>query len=158
MKSPVIKLAAAAVIIVAIGLLINFWDNPVAYALDQTIEANHSVRYIQIKEITAGHEDEPKEFWLESYEDGQVKNVRIYLPSWNSPKDGAKVIVWKENTAQVWMKKKNVLLTRRDKAVADKWLKFIEAFDPKLVVERLYKQTRGHHVVVLGRKCFHLLP
>ena len=140
MKSPITKLAAAAVIIVALGLLINFWGNSVAYALDQTIEANHSVRYLHIKEITVGHEDEPKEFWFESYEDGQVKNVRIYMPSWDSPEDGAKVIVWKENTAQVWMKKKNVLITVMDKAVADKMLKSVEAFDPRLAVERLYKQ------------------
>jgi len=140
MKSPITKLAAAAVIIVAIGLLINFWDNPVVYALDQTIEANHSVRYLHIKEITVGHEDEPKEFWLESHEDGQVKNVRMHMPAWDVPSDKAKVIVWKENTAQVWIKKKNVLLTVRDKAVADKMLELIQAYDPRLAVERLYKQ------------------
>ncbi|MBC8468924.1 MAG: hypothetical protein H8D56_05585 [Planctomycetes bacterium] len=140
MKSPITKLAAAAVIIVALGLLINFWGSSVAYALDQTIEANHSVRYLHIKEITVGHEDEPKEFWLESYEDGQVKKVRIHMPSRDAPEDGAKVVVWKENTAQVWMKKKNVLLTVMDKAVADQMLKLVEAFDPRLAVERLYKQ------------------
>jgi len=140
MKNSITRIAAAAVIIVAIGLLLNFWSDSVAYALDQTIEANHSVRYIHIKEITAGHEDEPKEFWLESYEDGQVKNVRMHMPSWDAPEDGAKVIVWKENTAQVWMKKKNVLVTVMDKAVADQMLKLVKAYDPRLAVERLYKQ------------------
>ncbi len=140
--NPFTKLAAAAVIIAAIVLSINFWNRtiPTAYSFEQTVEANHSVRYIQIKETASGHKDEPKEFWLEFNEDGQVKNVRMHMPAWDAPKDGAKVIVWKENKAQVWFKKKNVLLTVRDKVVADRMLKFVEAFDPRLLVERLHKQ------------------
>jgi hypothetical protein len=140
--NPFTKLAAAAVIIVAVVLSINLWNRtiPVAYALDQTITANHSVRYIHIKDFASGHEDEPKEFWLEFNEDGQVKNVRMYMPAWDAPNDGAKVIVWKENKATVWFKKKNALVTIRDKAVADQMLKLVEAYDPRLVVERLPKQ------------------
>ncbi len=150
MKSPITKLAAAAGIIAAVMLSINLWNKtvPVAYAFVQTVEANHSVRYIQIKDFASGHEDEPKEFWLEFNEDGQVKNLRMHTPAWEAPNDGAKVIVWKENTAQVWMKKKNVLLTVRDKAVADKMLKLVEAFDPRLVVERLYKQQAEGRVKI----------
>ena len=140
--NPFTKLAAAAVIIAAVMLSIDFWSKtiPTAYAFEQTVEANHSVRYIHIKEIASGHKDEPKEFWLEFNEDGQVKNVRMHMPAWDAPKDGAKVIVWKENKAQVWLKKKNVLLTVRDKAVSDRMLKLAEAFDPRLLVERLHKQ------------------
>ena len=140
--NPFTKLAAAAVIIAAVVLSINFWSKtiPTAYAFEQTVEANHSVRYIHIKETASGHKDEPKEFWLEFNEDGQVKNVRMHMPAWDAPKDGAKVIVWKENKAQVWFKKKNLLLTVRDKVVADRMLKLVEAFDPRLLVERLHKQ------------------
>lgn len=142
MKTRITKLAAAAVIIIAVVLSINLWDKsiPAAYAFEQTVEANHSVHYIHIKDFASGHEDEPKEVWLEFNEDGQVKNVRMHMPAWDNPKDGAKVIVWKENKAQVWFKKKNVLLTVRDKTVADRMLKFVEAFDPRLLVERLHKQ------------------
>jgi hypothetical protein len=64
----------------------------------------------------------------------------MHMPAWDAPNDGAKVIVWKENKAQVWLKKKNVLLTVRDKTVADRMLKLVEAFDPRLLVERLHKQ------------------
>jgi len=136
------KLAAAAVIIAVVVLSINFWSKtiPTAYAFEQTVEANHSVRYIYIKETASGHEDEPREFWLEFNEDGQVKNVRMHTPAWDYPKDGAKVAVWKENIGQVWLKKKNFLVTVRDKAVADHMLKLAEAFDPRLLVERLHKQ------------------
>ena len=75
MKSPITKLAAAAIIIVAIGLLINFWGNSVAYALDQTIEANHTVRYLNVSYADAKHENDPKEFWIECDETGQIKNA-----------------------------------------------------------------------------------
>jgi hypothetical protein len=150
MKSSITKLAAAAVIIAAVVLSINLWNKtvPAAYAFEQTIEAHHSVRYIYIKELTSGHEDEPKEFRLEFYEDGQVKNVRIHMPAWDAPNDGAKVIVWKENKTQVWLKKKNILVTVRDKVVADQMLKLAEAYDPRLVVERLYKQEAEGRVKI----------
>ena len=149
MKSSITKLAAAAVIIAAVVLSINLWNKtvPTAYALDQTITANHSVRYLHIKDFKEG-EDEPKEFWLEFFEDGQVKNVRMHMPAWDAPNDGAKVIVWKENKAQVWLKKKNILVTVRDRAVADQMLKLAEGYDPRLAVERLYKQEAEGRVKI----------
>jgi len=146
MKSRITKLAAAAVIIIAVVLSINLWDKsiPTAYALSQTIQASHSVRYLHIKSFKT-NEDEPKEFWVEFYEDGEVKNIRMHMPEWDSPEDGAKVTIWKENKAQVWLKKKNILVTIRDKTVAAHFLNFIKELDPKLVVERLYyaRQAQG---------------
>jgi uncharacterized membrane protein YdfJ with MMPL/SSD domain len=64
MKSPITKLAAAAMIIVAVALSISLMvrTTPVAYALGQTIEANHTVRSLYIKDFTPG-KDEPKEFF-----------------------------------------------------------------------------------------------
>ena len=146
MKSPITKLAAAAVIIVAVLLTINIWDKsiPTAYALEHTIQASHSVRYLHIKSFKA-NENEPKEFWIEFYENGEVKNVRMHMPAWGSPEDGAKVTVWKENIAQVWFKKKKSLITMKDETVAAHILDFIKELDPKLVVERLYygQQAQG---------------
>jgi hypothetical protein len=146
MKSPITKLAAAAVIIIGVLVSIYLWDKsiPSTYALSQTIQASHSVRYLHIKSFKV-NEDEPKEFWVESYEDGEVKNIRMHMPEWDSPEDGAKVTVWKENKAQIWLKKKNILVTIRDKTVAANFLNFIKELDPKLVVERLYyaRQVQG---------------
>lgn len=150
MKSKITKLAAAAVIIIAVVLSITFLNKsviPVAYAIEQTIQANHTVRYLHIRDFKAD-KDEPKEFWVEFYEDGQVKNVRIHTPEWDSPEDGAKVAVWKENIAQVWLKKKNVLATIRDKTVAAHMLKFIEELDPRLAVARLYEQAEQAKVMI----------
>ena len=145
-KSPITKLAAAAVIIAAVALSIIFLNKsmPTAYALEQTIQASHTVRYLHIKSFKA-NEDEPKEFWIEFYKDGEVKNVRMHMPEWDSPEDGAKVTIWKENKAQVWFKKKRSLITMREKTVAAHTLNFIKELDPKLVVERLYyaRQAQG---------------
>jgi len=136
------RFAAAAVIIIAVVLAVNLlWKStPLAYAIEQTIQANHTVRYLHIKDFDAEHSDEPKDFWLEFYEDGQVKNVRMSFPEWSERDDGAKVVVWKESKAQVWFVKKNSLLTVRDEKVAVQMLKLVVATDPRLAVERLYEQ------------------
>jgi hypothetical protein len=145
MKSRIPKLAAAAVIIIAVSLgLTTLLDHP--YAIAQTIKANHSVRYIHIKNFKPD-EEESREFWLEFHEDGQVRNVRMHMPEWDSG-DGAKVIVWKENKAQVWLQKKNILITIRDKTVAAQMLKLVEEFDPRRAVEHLHEQKKQGKVKI----------
>ncbi|HEW79568.1 MAG TPA: hypothetical protein ENH34_06380 [Phycisphaerales bacterium] len=135
------KIAAAAVIVMAVVLSITFLDKLVtpAYSIEQTIQANHTVRYLHIKDFKTD-EDEPREFWLEFDESGQVENVRMHLPEWAGGGDGPKVIVWKENKAKVWIKKKNVLVTIRDKTIAAHMLKLVEECDPRLAVQRLYER------------------
>jgi len=142
MKSPVTKLAAAAVIIIAVVLSLNFLGKsftPAAYALDQTIQASHTVRYLHIKGFFASH-DEPLESWVEFGPSGQLKNMRFNKPAWLEPSDGATVIVWKDNKMQLWIKKKNFLVTVKDKEVAEQALKAMEQLDPKLAVERLQRE------------------
>jgi len=143
MKSPITKLAAAAVIIVAVMLSINLWDKsiPTAYALEQTIQASHSVRYLHIKDFKKGRE-EPKEFWLEFNEQGGVKNIRAYMPEWDSPSDGAKVVIWQQGKAKIWFKKKKSLLTIREKRFADNMLAVVQLFDPKLAVQRFSEMEK----------------
>lgn len=142
MKSRITKLATAAAIIVIAALSITYFDQLVApaYAIEQTIKANHTVRYLHIKDFDSEHEDEPRQFWLEFDESGQVKNVRMDFPEWAGGGDGPKIVVWKEEKAQAWLPKKNVFLTVRDKTVASHMLKFAEECDPRLAVQRLYEQ------------------
>ncbi|MHC4643235.1 MAG: hypothetical protein ACYS32_16445 [Planctomycetota bacterium] len=144
MKSRITKLAAAAVIIIGVLVSINLVDKsiPSAYALDQTIKANHTVRYLHIKYFASEHKDEPKKFWLEFDANGEVKNVRMDFPEWASGGDGPKVVVWKENKAQVWFRRKNGLLTVSDKSVAESMLKLAQECDPRLAVERLYERQK----------------
>ncbi len=145
MKSPIIKLAAAAVIIIAVVLSINLWDKsiPAAYALDQTIEANHSVRYLHIKGFNPSYK-EPKEYWVECDESGQLKNARWHMPEWDAPEDGAKVVVWKENKIHLWFKgttkKRSCLVTYTNVKGADWVYNYAQVSNPRLAVERLYEQ------------------
>ncbi|MCP4609194.1 MAG: hypothetical protein GY845_10825 [Planctomycetes bacterium] len=139
------KLAAAAMIFIAAAITITFLDKSAspAYALDQTVEANNSVRYIHIKSFNPSH-DEPKEFWVECNESGQLRQARWYMPSWDSPEDGAKVVVWKEDKIQLWFKgttkKKGCLVTYKEKNGADWLYNHARESNPKLTVERLYEQ------------------
>ena len=132
------KFTAAALIIIAVVVSITILDKSptVAYALEQTIQANHSVRYIHIKSLWASHE-EPIEAWVEFDAAGQVKNVRMHVPAWTEPSDGDKVIVWQDNKAHLWLKKKNIYGVVKDKAIADMIFKTIEELDPKMALQRL---------------------
>lgn len=135
MKRPITKLAAAAVIIIAVVLSITFLDKsviPVTYALEQTIQASHSVQYIHVKSFWPPHE-EPMQAWIEFDATGTGRNFRIQMPAWTDPwgHDGDKIIVWKDNKAQIWLKKKNFYFVSKDNEIADMVFKSTEQFDPK---------------------------
>ncbi|HPS54085.1 MAG TPA: hypothetical protein PLP05_00670 [Sedimentisphaerales bacterium] len=133
MQSKITKLAVAAVVIIGMGSAITFLDKAVtpAYAIEQTIQASHSVRYLHIKSFMASISDTPIECWVEFDQSGQVKNIRVNKPAWMSPGDGESVIVWKDNKMQLWVKKKNFLVTLKDKEVAAQILSMAEQLDPK---------------------------
>ena len=144
---PFTKLATVAVIIIAVVLSITFLDKSVApaYAIKQTIQASHSVRYLHIRNFVASH-DEPMEFWVEFEPSGQLKNMRFNKPAWMEPSDGETVIVWKDNKMQLWIKQKNFLVTLRDEEVAAQALKHVEQLDPKFAVERLQKEQEEGNI------------
>ncbi|MBL7153925.1 MAG: hypothetical protein ISS79_09425 [Phycisphaerae bacterium] len=138
------KFAAAAVIVIGViaGSVIIDGPGSSAYALDHTIRANHGVRYIHIKDFKPGESD-PKEFWIEFFDEGEVKNARLNFPAWASA-DGEKAVVWKENKAKVWFKKKNTLATIKDKTVAKVLLKSMQQLSPRVAVEQLKeRQAEG---------------
>jgi hypothetical protein len=141
MKSKITKFATAAAVILIAVLGITFLEEsvPTAYAIEQTIQASHSVRYLHIKNYEPDH-DEPKEFWVEFDEYGDVKHVRMDFPEWAGGGDGPKIVVWKENKADVWFKRKKSLIRMPDRTVADNMLQMMEMFDPKGVLERLRDQ------------------
>jgi len=149
MKSPITKLAAAAVIIVGVLLSVTFWDKttPTAYALGQTVEASHSVRYLHVRNSFASQEG-PMEFWVKFDSSGQLQNLRFHKPAWMSPSDGESVIVWKANKMQLWIKKKNLLVTLRDKEIAEQALAAMEQLDPKTAVELLQQEEEKGNVEI----------
>ena len=141
MKSPITKLATAAVIMIAVILSMNLFNKsmPLAYAIEQTIEANNNVRHLHIK-IYAADEKEPREGWFEFDRDGQVTKARINLPDWFFPTDGAKVIVWNGDIEQVWDKSKNILGTMKtNKNTKEQLTAFLRKVDPRLAVKHIYE-------------------
>ena len=139
MKSPITKLAAAAVIIVGVVLSVTIWDKTTstAYALEQTIQATHSVRYLHIKSFMVSISDEPIECWVEFDPSGQIKNMRINKPAWMTPTDGETVIIWKDGKMKFWIKKKNFLFIQKDQEIAAQVLSMVEQLDPKHAVANI---------------------
>jgi hypothetical protein len=138
MRNPITKLAAAAVVVVAIVLFIGLWDKsaPSAYALEQTIEANRGVRWLHIKRFTAGHE-EPREGWIEFSEEGQARNVRAFMPEWASPVDGPRTFVWRDGTVQMWIPRQNRLATLKADSIQGQLNTMLQELDPRLALAHI---------------------
>lgn len=135
------KIAVAAVIVCAVLASVTVFDKTtsIAYALEQTIEASHTVRYIHIRQMDV--EDKgPVLVWAKFDEYGKLENMRMHSPDGrdSSLGEGPKVVVWHDNTAEIFFKKKNTYLIARDNAIADEVEKAIENADPKLMVQKLY--------------------
>ncbi len=135
MKNRITKYAAAAVVLLAAVLLISFMDTTVktAYALEDTIKANHSVRYLHIK-IYKGDNNLHAEGWLVYGEQGELLKLRSKMPV---TEDGPKDIVWDNGKATVFMSGKNILVTIGEKKIAEQLEKMAKDLDPKLTLERL---------------------
>ena len=143
MKSRITKFATAAAVILIAVLGITFLEESTPTAIADILKAMHTVRYLHIKSFDLTHE-EPKEFWFECDEFGQIENARWHMPEWDSPADGAKVVVWKEGKATVWFKKKGGVLTVEDKRVIRQMLALIQAYDPRNIVGRFHiQETEG---------------
>ena len=143
MKKPITKLAAAAVIIIAELLSLTFLNKSVApaYAIEQTIEANRSMRYLHTKYFDSSHDDVAKECWLEFDEMGKPKNVRI---NWSDWMGGGEIVVWNQDKTQIWQKKQNRLIIFNDEIYTSRIHNMAETDDPRLMVENLYqRQTKS---------------
>jgi hypothetical protein len=138
MRSPITKLAAAAVVVMAMVLFIGLWDKsaPSAYALEQTVEANQSVRWLHIRNFTSGH-DEPREGWIEFGEDGQVKRFRANIPQWMSAGDGPRIIACNGDTVQAWFANENRLMITKAAIQGGELNATLQELDPRRIVAHL---------------------
>ncbi len=138
MKNNITKIAAAAVILVAVVFAITVIDKslPTSFGISQVIDAYSSIRFFHIKQFTA-NQQEPLEFWIKADEYGRAANARFYLPEYISPEDGAKLITWTPQKAEVWFKRKNGYLIIQTKKIEDQMQGLIELSQPKLVMKKL---------------------
>ncbi|MHC4792019.1 MAG: hypothetical protein ACYS8Y_11385 [Planctomycetota bacterium] len=137
-KSPITKLAAAAAIIIAASLSITILDKSVtpAYAIEQTIEASHDVRYLHFEYLGSSRDRIMKEAWLEYDNSGQIKNVRVNFYNWGGRDI---VMVWKEGKTEHWLKDKKKLKFFEDEIFTTKIIHFVQSYDPTRAVENIHK-------------------
>ena len=142
MRNRIAKLATVAAVLLIIASAVIILDHVAkpAYAIEQTIEISHSIRYLHTRCYEPNH-DEPKKFWVEFDEYGNIKHIRMDFPEWAGEGDGAKLIVWKENKADIWFKQKKSLIRMSDKTIADSMLQMVEMFDLNGILERLRNQN-----------------
>lgn len=132
------KIAAIVVLVLVVVPLTNIldqWITP-ASAIEQSLKACHSMRYLHMKVYDPGHET-PKAFWIEFNKDGDIEHIRADFPQWAGEGDGPKIIVWNEGTADVWYKQKKTLVRMADRSFAEKMLQSVILFNPKGMLERL---------------------
>lgn len=149
MKAKITKLAAAAVILIAALLSLTLFDKTAApvYALEQTIQASHSVRSIHFREYHPNQES-PILMWAEFLPDGQVKQFRLSVPAWDAPQDGPKEIIWQDNAAQIWFKKKNSVMIVQETEIKEQLQKGMEKGDPKRLFQKLDELSRQNEADV----------
>lgn len=143
MKNHYAKFATAAAVIIVVGLISVMIADPSAtsvYAVEQTIEANHSVRSIHWKHFMAWT-DLPMELWAEFDESGQLLRFRLEEPRYHPTEgDGRKAVVWCDNRGECWFKDKGLHIIIRDVESASLVRKGMEEMDPRLLVEHLQAQ------------------
>ncbi len=153
MNSKIAHFAAAAVLTAAIGLFGVFLNQTIstAYALEQTIRACHSVRFIHFREYHPGH-PEPIKAWVEFREDGRPHRFRLSVPEWDSPETGPKECIWQDGKGVVYLKNVNQYLPVEETDTADKMYAGITQADPKYFVLQMEElQRRGQAEIQIDR-------
>ncbi len=141
------KLAAAAAII--IGLIV--WSKipssvvPTAYALQDTIEAGNSIRFLHIK--ASSHDKYgSSDTWLQYDEHGNVVRMRFQAPHLGDAV-GPLVVVNNYDKSQVWLEKFNLYITGYDKT--DPVFGFdVSTIEPRYLLGRLRQQAEQGGIIL----------
>ncbi len=144
MKSPITKLTATAAIIITAVFLMTFFEKAAApaYALEQTIKANNTIRTVHLRKFEKGQSIENNEFsdyWLKYDDAGKLSNLRCN----EHGKDGVKFTVWNEGIKKTWIPQDNVVtITRLDNTTKEEWEDFVDEFDYELFLKWLNDQVK----------------
>ena len=144
MKSKITKFAAAAVVLIAIVLSITIFDNTaqIAYAIEQSIKASHTVETLHLRFSGNAGVDEA---YMKYDPLGKLESARLEIPQ---SSDGPKTIVWSNNIAKVWMHSKKMVRVIREPGMAKKMEEMAVDFDPKRTLQNLYEmQQKGEQDV-----------
>jgi hypothetical protein len=146
MRSRITKIAAAAVVILIVVFSINLLDKSItpAYAIEQTIKANQSIRYFHFKYFGSSNK-KMKEAWVEYDENGNLNQVRVNFYNWGGHD---LVQFWKKDHAQQWNKQLKQNIHMYDQDYTEKILYFAQRYNPKGAIEYLYERQAKNDVTI----------
>ncbi len=133
MKSPITKVAAAAVIVGAVMLSIHLWDKsaPSAYAFEQTVEAMQGKRSFHIQ--TYFQQRRKDEFWAQF--DGEGKLLRFRQEEDGGPKEPM-ITLWENKIMNRYYPSCGVQ-ERTLMKNSGGGLEGLEEFDPETIVQEI---------------------
>ncbi|MHC4456314.1 MAG: hypothetical protein ACYS0I_04315 [Planctomycetota bacterium] len=150
MKNRITKFAAAAVIIIAAGVFLYTGNNlvPAVYALQDTIEAYNSIRWVHIVESATFSFGELRssDIWLGCDEQGNVTRLR-YQSDNVGQAVGALTIAGSFDSSETWLANHNLHLVGYGNPSV--LLDYdVYELDPKYLFENLFDQeSRGEAIV-----------
>ena len=149
MKSPITKLAAAAVIVVAVILSIHLWDKstPSAYAFVQTVEAMQGKRSFHIQ--TYWQQRRKDEYWAQFDEEGKLIRFRQE----EKPGPGGTIVTLWENgiRSHYYPPPWRIHLMSRVENTGG-GLEGLEEFDPETIVQEIHELVADGKAVMEVKK------
>ncbi|MFC1763521.1 hypothetical protein ACFL6U_15765 [Planctomycetota bacterium] len=143
MKHRITRVAAVAAIIIALLLAFEVLDESTApaYALEQSLEAHHTVRMLQMR-VYEGKDNIDKnrfmDVWIQYDEAGRLANVRIEMP--NTKDEGHSIRVWKQGIERMWLPNKNSLLIRPNDEMAGHLEELAVEYNPEGIMQCLHNE------------------
>jgi hypothetical protein len=145
MKSNMTKLTVAAAAIAICALLLL----PDAYALDDSIKAHNSIRWLRIihTAIFSENASEKRDVRLGCDEQGRITSMRFEMPEAGWPM-GPLAIVEQSGSSEAWLSKHNLHVVGYGSASNAMISYDVYELDPKFLLRRLTEQKRRGEAIV----------
>jgi hypothetical protein len=153
MKSPFARISAAAVLVLAAYLCLQIPKTfvPPAYALQETIEAHNSIRYLHVKGFISFAGDKwDSESWMEFDEYGKLRRFRHQAEQFTTGPIGPLAFVNDSDASYIWLPNLNLCLKRSSESGFPSHLlqRDISGLDPKLAFEKLRRQAADGEIIL----------
>ena len=137
MKSRISQLTAAAMIIIVVLFSITFFDKAAtpAYALEQTIEARHTIKTVHLRMFERGKSiinNEFSDYWIKYDDTGKLSKLRC------NEHDNNGIVgftIWKDGIKKTWIPAENVVIVKKLNFPAKRWEEFAKKFDYELLLK-----------------------
>jgi hypothetical protein len=137
---------AAVAALLAIAAIVTFMAmekaTPMAYAVEQTIEAFRNIKFVHVTDREVG-KNEPMHMWMEYNENSEPVRIRLSMPEWKNPQDGPKETVWEGNIAQVYMPKKKVFVVVGEKRILREMREIAAGLDAGSLFKIMVEQEKS---------------